>query len=142
MTNLRKIKALTLTVDGVSFSCQVREARCVNNTDDGDRFYAFCGEGGAVQEIREEADPDWSLEATLFSDWKLNGFNDFCAAHDQETVDFVLDLHPDVPAEHVRRTGQVKVRATDMGGEARANDETEISWPIVGRPTYSRPGGA
>lgn len=129
----RKVKIIEFTIDGISFECQVQTWNLANNTEDGERFYSQCPDG----EFREDAEPDYALELTFYSDWRSDGISDFLWEHDQETLDFVLDHHPDIAAEHVQWTGQVKVKAPNSGGEARTTEMTEVTLPIVGKPTYT-----
>src|SRR5262245_42341312 len=98
----RKLKLIEFTVDGTSFECQLQSWNLANNTDDGERMYTFCPDG----EFIEDAEPQYALELTFFSDWRSDGVSDFLWAHDQETVAFQLDHHPDVVGEHVRWTGE------------------------------------
>lgn len=130
----RKIKQIVFSLDAETFECQVRSWQLNNNTEDGEKIYTQCPDG----EVREETDPDWSLDITALSDWREDGFSDWLTQHDGETVDFVLDHHPDIPAEHVRWTGQVVIKAPSVGGEARATEQTEITLQCVGKPVYSR----
>jgi hypothetical protein len=131
----RKLKMITFTLDGNSFECQVEKWKLVNNTEDGEKRYAQCPDG----EFREEAEPDYALELTFFADHRSDGISDYLTQHDQETVDFVLDHLYDIPGEHVRRAGQVKLKDPGMGGDARTTEMIEITLPCIGKPTYSRP---
>lgn len=134
----RKVKLIEFSLgadpDEIAFECQVQAWSIANNTDDGERYFTQCPDG----EFREEADPDYALELTLFADWRSDGISDFLWAHDGETVGFSLDHHPDIAAEHVRWTGEVKIKAPNVGGEARTTEMTEVTLPIVGKPTYTR----
>lgn len=131
-TQNRKLKLITFTLGGNSFECQVKQWNIANNSDDGEKLYAFCPDG----EFREEAEPDYALELTFFSDWRSNGVSDYITVNDQQTVAFVLDHHPDIPAEHVRWSGNCKLKAPSVGGEARTTEMTETTAPIIGKPTY------
>lgn len=131
----QKVKIIALSIDSIQFECQVQTWNINNNTDDGDRFYTQCPDG----EFREDAEPDYALELTFFSDWRSDGISDFLWAHDQETVAFQLDHHPDIVDEHVRWVGDLKIKSPNVGGEARTTEMTEVTLPIVGKPTYSRP---
>jgi hypothetical protein len=131
-TQNRKLKLITFTLGGNSFECQVKQWNIANNSDDGEKLYAFCPDG----EFREEAEPDYALELTFFSDWRSNGVSDYITVNDQQTVAFVLDHHPDIPAEHVRWSGTCKLKAPSVGGEARTTEMTETTAPIIGKPTY------
>lgn len=135
--NNRKLKIITFTLGGNQFQCQLQSWTMNNGTEDGERFYTFCG-GGSEGEFREDAEPDYSLELTFFSDWKLNGVSDYLTANDQQTVAFQLDHHPDIPGEYVRWTGSVKIKAPSVGGEARTTEKTEVTLPVIGKPTYAR----
>jgi hypothetical protein len=77
----RKVKIITLSVDGIQFECQVQTWNVANNTEDGERFYSQCPDG----EFREDAEPDYALELTFYSDWRSDGISDFLTVHDQET---------------------------------------------------------
>lgn len=134
-THNRKIKQIQFTVDGTSFECQVQAWKIVNNTEDGERYFAQCPDG----EFREDGEDDYALELTLFSDWRSDGISDFLTQNDKSEVDFQIDHHPDIAAEHVRWVGTVKLRAPDAGGEARTTEMTEVTLQIKGKPVYSRP---
>lgn len=118
----------------IAFECQISAWTLNNNTEDGDKIYTLCPTGEDV----EDTDPDYSLDLTAFSDWRSDGFSDYLWKHDGETVDFRLDHHPDIPAEHVSFSGEVKIKAPSVGGEARANEITEVTLVIVGKPVYAR----
>ena len=139
-THNRKIKIVTFSLGPTgsadNFECQIQSWNIENNSDDGERYYAQCPDG----EFREEAEPDYALALTFFSDWQLDGISDYLWANDGETVSFSLDHHPDVAGEHVRWTGQVKIKAPNVGGESRTTEMTEVTLPIVGKPVYSRVG--
>lgn len=130
----RKVKIITFTLDGISYECQVQTWNVANNTEDGERYYAQCPDG----EFREDAEPDYALELTFFADWRSDGISDYLWANDLSLVDFQLDHHPDIPAEHVRWSGEVKIKAPNAGGEARTTEMTEVTLQITGKPVYAR----
>jgi hypothetical protein len=131
----RKVKLIEFDLSSTSFECQVQSWTMANNTDDGERYYTQCPDG----EFREDPEPDYALELTFFSDWQLAGISDFLTAHDGERVAFQLDHHPDITGEHVRWAGFLTVKAPSVGGEARTTEMTEVTLPVEGKPTYSRP---
>lgn len=133
----RKIKMIQFSINTIEFNCQVQTWNVVNNTEMGDKQYAMCG-GGSESEFREEGEPDYTLEMTVYADWRLDGISDFLTAHDGEIAEFTADWHPDIPGEHVRRTGRLYVKDPGMGGEARATETHEITLQIIGKPTYER----
>lgn len=139
----RKLKQIVFTIgdesasppiDEEQFECQIKSWMMNNNTEDGERFFTFCPDG----EAREDPDQDWSLDLTFSSDWRENGISDFLQTHDQKWVDFVLDHHPHLEDEHVRWSGRCKIKAPNIGGEARATEEQTITLPVEGKPLYER----
>jgi hypothetical protein len=133
-TNSRKLKLIEFSLAGNRFECQVKTWNIVNNSEDGEKYYAFCPDG----EFREVAEPDYALELTFYSDWRLAGVSDYLTSNDQATVAFQLDHYPDIAAEHVRWTGNVKIKAPSVGGDARTTEMTETTLPIIGKPTFVR----
>lgn len=137
MTTNRKLKIVTFRLSGVDFQCQLSSWKMINNTEDGEKFYTFCGPG-PEGEFREEAEADYSLELKFFSDWTLAGISSYLTVNDQLIAAFYLDHHPDIIGEHVRWTGSCKIKAPTVGGEARTTEMTEVTLPVIGKPTYTR----
>lgn len=133
--NHRKLKVITLDIGGTNRECQISNWQLNNNSEDGEKLYSFCPTGEGI----EETDPDYSLDLTLFSDWRSDGISDYLVMHDGETVTFQLDHHPDIPAEHVRWNGSLKVKAPNVGGEIRTTETQEITLQCIGKPEYTRP---
>lgn len=132
----RKIKVITLTIGTVVVESQVQSWTMNNNTDDGDKLYAQSS-AGAAGEFRDEAEPDYSLDLTLYSDWRSAGITRYLTEHDQETAAFVLDHHPDVALEHVTWAGDLKLRAPNAGGDARTNEMTQVTLVVIGKPAFT-----
>lgn len=131
----RKLKQITFMIGTEEFQVQCRSWQIVNNSDDPEKQYTFAPDG----EFYEDVDPSFTLEASFFADWRSDGISDYLWAHDGEVVAFQIDHHPDVPLEHVRWTGEVKIKAPSVGGEVRTTEVTEIELPIIGKPEYERP---
>jgi hypothetical protein len=131
----RKLKVITLDIGGEEFSAQCKTWQLVNNTDDGDLQYTYAPDGA----FREETDPDWSLTATFFADWRSDGVSRYMTVHDGETVAFQLDHHPDITGEHVRWSGDLVIKAPGAGGDARTTEETEVELACVGKPVDTYP---
>lgn len=133
----RRLKVIELEIDGHRYECQVRNFEVQNNTADGDRHYTFCPDG----EFREDAEDDYALMLEFFTDWRApHGLAHYLTVNDRQWLNFTLDHHPDIPAEHVRRTGRVRAKAPNLGGEVRTEEITSITLPIEGKPLYTRPG--
>lgn len=131
----RKLKVITLDVGGTAFEAQVASWTLTNATDDPTLVYVFA-EG---EEFAEDADPSYTLDVTFFADWRANGISDYLWSHDGQDVTFQLDHHPDIPAEHVRWTGTLHVKAPNVGGDVRTTEQTQVTFQCVGTPVYSRP---
>lgn len=139
----RKLKVIVFTLAGNPFDCQLQDWKMNNNTPDGERFYTYCSATapfGAGGEFREDAEPDWSLDLKFFSNWRLMGISDYLTQNDGARVAFQLDHHPDIVGEYVRWTGELKIKAPPVGGEARTSEKTEVTLPIFGKPVYTRIG--
>lgn len=132
----RKLKQIEFSIAEAAYQCQIQNWRMVNNTEDGERMYTQCPDG----EFREEPDPDYALELLFFADWRANGISDWLTQHDGETAVFQLDHFPDIPAEHVRWTGELYVRAPGAGGDGRTTETAELTLQVKGKPVYSRVG--
>lgn len=130
----RKLKVITFALIGVNFECQLTSWKMINNTPDGERFYTYCPNG----EFFEEAEPDYALELKFLSDWRPGGISDFLVANDQALAGFVLDNHPDIVGEHVRWSGDCKLKAPDAGGDVRITETQEVTLPVIGKPLYAR----
>jgi hypothetical protein len=128
----RRIKQIEFTIGGQAFQCQVKTWTLDPGIEDGDPIYAQCPEGVA----REETDPEASLECEFYSDWRSNGISRYLWEHNGETAEFVLDHHPDIPGEHVRWSGELIIKPGPAGGEARNTEMTEVTFAILGLPTF------
>lgn len=131
---VRRLKLITLTIGAISVECQLNSWNLDPGTKDGDRLYTFCPDGVAI----EETDNEPTLQLKLYSDWRSTGFSDFLWANPNTVANFTLDHHPDIAAEHVRWTGQVLIKPAPVGGDARDNEETEITLQVIGDPVYAR----
>lgn len=131
----RKLKIITLDIDGSEFQAQLREWTLNNGTGDGETFYTY---GGDAESFIEAAEAEFTLECTFFADWRSDGISSYLWAHDGETVTFQLDHHPDIVGEHVRWSGSLQIKAPSVGGEVRTTEETAVTFTIVGKPTFER----
>lgn len=135
--NHRKLMKATLTIGGVEFQNQLRNFNLSNDTDDPEQFHTYGGEG---ESFAEPADDSYTLELEFYADWRSNGISDYLTANDGNTVEFQIDHHPDVVGEHIRRAGDVLIKAPNMGGEIRTTELTETTLTVIGKPSYERIG--
>lgn len=133
---VRRLKLLQLTIGSVSVECQLNSWTLDPGTKDGDRLYTYCPDGVAIAETDNEP----TLQVKIFADWRAAGFSDFVWSNPNTVVAFTLDHHPDIALEHVRWTGSLLIKPAPVGGDARDNEETDITFQVVGDPIYSRVG--
>lgn len=136
-THHRRIKVVTFDLGtALGIECQIQNWTMNNNTDDGDKLYAQCPDG----EFRDDAEPDYVLDLVLFADWRSAGITRYLTVSDGLTQTFRLDHHPDFVDEHVAWSGLAKLRAPTVNGEGRTTEMTEVSLPIIGKPTFHPTG--
>lgn len=130
----RRLKVITFELDSVEYQAQVTSWTMNNNTEDGDKVFTYAIDG----EFREDADEDYSLDLKFLADWRASGISTYLTENDKEIVDFALDHHPNIPAEHVRWSGQLTVKAPPAGGDVRTTEMTEITLQVIGKPVFER----
>lgn len=134
--NNKRLKQLTLVINGVDYACQATDVNVVNNTPDGDKVFTFCADG----EFREETDDDWALEVKWVSDWTAGGFNRILEANNGVTVPAIVTFHTDALGTWSHReTGNVILKAPSKGGTVRTTDMSEQTFLFVGKPVTTYP---
>ena len=135
--HVQKLKKITFSLgtdpDDVNFEAQLSSWTLENNSDDGEQLWGYDG-----TPTREESDPDYALSLTFYGDWRADGISEYLTLNDGQIVDFVLDHHPDIATEHVKWTGQVKVKAPNVGGEVRTTESQDVTLQCIGKPAFSR----
>lgn len=135
----RRLKIINFTLDGTEYSSQIQSWTVSPGIKDGNREYTFSSLGEGNNSFVEDTDGEPTLDIKFVSDWTAAGLSDYLWQNNAVVVDFVIDHHPDIAGEHVRVSGQVKLKAPDMGGDARATETQEVSMPIIGAiPAYER----
>lgn len=129
----RKLKQIVFDLGGNEFQVQVTTWNMNNNTADGEQTHTF---GGDDSSFIDEADPDYSLTLTVLADWRSGGISRWLQEQDNNTVSFQLDHHPGVVGEHVRWTGEVKIKAPSVGGDVRTTETQSVTLPCVGKPDF------
>lgn len=132
----RQLKIIEFTLDDTNYECQITNWTFDPGIPDATRVETFCPDGVALEEGTAEP----TLQFTFLSDWTADGISDFLTAHSGEDAAFVLDHHPDIPLEHVRWTGSVRLKAPPVGGEKNAGERTEITLQCLTTPVYTRVG--
>ena len=127
----RKLKLITLEIDGEEYQCQITSWKInpPGNIGLGDKVKTFCEDG----EFREDVDPDdWTVDLTWVTDWRAAGLNRVLWANQGTTVDFSLTNHPTTTGEAVLWAGEVILQAPAAGGDADTTEMSEITLTGVG----------
>lgn len=132
----RQLKVIEFTLNATSYECQVINWNVDPAIPDATRVETFCPDGVAL----EDGTPEPTLQFTFLADWREGGISDYLTANSGADVNFQLDHHPDIPAEHVRWTGRVRLKAPPVGGEKNTGERTEITLQCLEQPVYSRVG--
>lgn len=130
----RKLKVINLTIGGNSYECQISNWELQNNTPDGEKIFSFCPDGEAI----EETDADWALSLTLYSDWTATGISEYLMANDGEDAAFEIVHHPGAVGEEVQWTGNLRIKAPNVGGEIKTTETQTVVLQIIGTPVYAR----
>lgn len=124
-----KTGKLTLGVaPGTEFACQQTNVRLVPTVDEsGDSVETLCGDVLAAATTTS-----WALEGTSIQDFDhVGSFIEYCYTNDGNTVDFTWQPN----ATATKFTGQVQIRAVEIGGDVNTRITSDFSWPCVGKPT-------
>lgn len=130
-----RLKVASIKFANTDYACQVTSWVIENNTDDGDKVFTYCADG----EFRDEADDDYSLSLKWVSDWTESGLNRYMVANDGTTVAFTIENHTDIDGETAQWAGTVKIKAPNAGGDVRTLETSEVTLPIIGKPTVTYP---
>jgi hypothetical protein len=84
----------------------------------------------------------WTLSGSAVQDWESDdGFVEFCRLNDNTVVDFEWVPNTTL-AEPVAYSGQVQIRAVEIGGDVAVQNTTAFEFPVVGAPTRGTPTAA
>lgn len=138
----RRLKILTLEINGVDYSCQVNSFTLAPNAKAGNAEYTFCAAGEGANMFYEETDDLWSLMIKFFSDWRASGISDVLSdpANNKTVVPFQIDHHQDIVGEHVQWVGSLMILMPDIGGDSRTTESQTVTFPVIGVPTKNRIG--
>jgi hypothetical protein len=137
--HIRRLKILTLTWDGTEVSGQVNSWKFDPGIKLGNQLWTFSTAGEGHNMAFEETDPQATLDAKFYDDWRNGGISDFLWTTAPFTVvPFQLDHHPDITTEHVVVAGSLVVLPHPIGGDARANEQGEQTFGVLAGYTYTR----
>lgn len=115
---------------GTEFGCQETNVRITpEHNEAGDPTETLCGDV-----LTASTTVTWTLNGTAIQDWDAPGgvsIVQYSWAHDGETVPF--EWKPNAGATLF--TGNVTIRALELGGDVNTRITTDFSWPMTGKPT-------
>lgn len=118
------------TAPGTEYGCQETNVRITpEHNEDGDQQETLCGDV-----LTAVTTTTWTLNGTAIQDWDAAGAQSivqYSWAHDGETVPFVWK--PNAGATSF--SGNVTIRALELGGDVNTRITTDFAWPMTGKPT-------
>lgn len=129
-SKLKSGKLLLGTAPGTEYACQQTNVRVVpEHNEDGDEQETLCGDV-----LTAATTTSWSLQGTAIQDWDAPGglgFIQYSWINDGLTVPF--SWQPNAGATTL--TGNVTVRALELGGDVNTRITSDFTWPLAGKPT-------
>lgn len=121
-----KLKAGTLTLGGVEFAVQMTNVRVTPTHDeDGDPIETLSGDSLAADTVRGN-----QLNLTAIQDWEdVAGFVNYTWENDLDTVAFSWAPRG---ATGPTYSGNVEVRAVEVGGDVNKRLTTDAEWTCEG----------
>lgn len=136
--HIRRLKLITLTLGATEVSGQINSWTLDPGIKLGDQLWTFATAGEGHNMAYEETDPQATLELKFYDDWRNGGISDFLWRTTPNTVvGFQLDHHPDITAEHVVVAGSLVVLPHPIGGDARANEQGDMTLGVLAGYTYT-----
>ena len=123
---------------GTEFACQATNVRIVPSfNEEGDNVETLCGDT-----LAPSTTTDWALQGTHIQDWDSTGMGiiEYSWVNNLVTVPFIWKPN----ASAVTYSGEVQVRALEVGGDVNTRITTDFDWPISGMPvpTWASPAVA
>lgn len=120
-------------VGAFDFACQATNVRVApSHNDAGDPVETLCGDSTSPS-----TQTTWALQGTSIQDFDdAAGFLWYAFDHNLQTVPF--SWTPNVDGGSVI-TGDVQVRALEIGGDVNTRITSDFDWPINGEPTATKP---
>lgn len=118
------------TSPGTEFACQETNVRITpEHNEEGDQTETLCGD--VLTPVTTTA---WTLNGTAIQDWDGPAgasIVQYSWANDGLTVPFTWKPN----ATATTFTGNVTVRALELGGDVNTRITTDFAWPLAGKPT-------
>lgn len=113
----------------IDIACQITSATLTPDVNQDDDQRVLCGD--VVPGARTYS---WTLDLSLFQDWRAEGVNAFSIEHQGERVPFTYS--PDDVAG-VSVTGEVMIDPMSLGGEVDQRAESDWELTVVGDPVFT-----
>lgn len=127
-----RLKAGTLTLDGVDYNTQATNVKLTPSTDEvGDPVETLSGD-----EILADDETSWVMAITAVQDFDdVAGFIAFCLENAGQSVTYSWQPN----AVGVTYAGTVKIRPVEIGGDVNKRNTTDAEFPCNGAPvpTYA-----
>jgi len=117
-----------LPTGGTEFACQATNVRIAPTfNEEGDSVETLCGDTLAPATTTE-----WALQGTSIQDFTFPAsFIEYTWTNNLLTVPFIWKPNAVGPTF----SGNVQVRAVEVGGDVNVRITTDFDWPIAGQPT-------
>lgn len=118
------------TAPGTEFACQETNVRITpEHNEEGDQTETLCGDV-----LTPVTTTSWTLNGTAIQDWDGptgTSIVQYSWANDGLTVPFTWKPN----ATATTFSGNVTVRALELGGDVNTRITTDFAWPLAGKPT-------
>jgi hypothetical protein len=129
-SKLKTGKLLLGTAPGVEYACQQTNVRIVpEHNEEGDEVETLCGDV-----LTPSTTTSWSLQGTAIQDWdSTSGVSFIKYSWESNGVTVPFSWQPNAGATTI--TGNVTVRALELGGDVNTRITSDFTWPLAGEPT-------
>lgn len=124
-----------LPTGGTEFACQATNVRIAPTfNEEGDSVETLCGDSLAPATTTE-----WALQGTSIQDFTFpDSFLEYTWTNNLVQVPFIWKPNATGPTF----SGNVQIRALEVGGDVNVRLTTDFDWPIAGQPTVTWPAAA
>jgi hypothetical protein len=114
------------------FACQATNIRLTPSfSDSGDALETLCGD-----ELAADTKTTWAMNGTSIQDFDdPDGFVYYALEHDGQKVPYLWKPNDNGASF----TGNVNIRAVEIGGDVNTRVTSDFEWPLDGPPTVTKP---
>lgn len=120
---------LTLGETGTErqFAAHTTATSLVPSYSDGDVLNLLDG-----SQERENDEETWTLDGTIRQQLEADALEDWCLTNANTDVPFTFTPNNSVSKSY---TGTCRIRAVNIGGDVKAKNTSDFSFPVIGRPS-------